>query len=940
MLDTVWPFARDYVFPLIMGAVNMIRGVRNEIDDIQNELGRFEAFINEQDRKAEAEDDETRDRIINRVKLVREAVFRMEDVIDEYVSGEEQQHQPSDPGCVVLPCEPVDHFIKTMIPRLQIASKINGVKSQVHEIKERYERDGFPIQSSLEQPPESSRGNQDLASHYLKELPLYIEEADVVGFEAPKAALIGLLVKGRAKRTIVSLVGMGGQGKTTLAKKVFDNKEVIGHFNCHAWVTVSQSYTGDGLLRDMLQQFCNEKEENKPANISTMNRASLIKEVRRYLRQNRYVIFFDDVWNEHFWDQIQFALIDDKNGSRIFITTRDMRVASCCKKTSFVELHELQPLTPEKSLELFCRKAFGSDPNECCPQDLMGISSEIVKKCEGLPLAIVAIGGLLSTKDKYPLEWELFSQDLSLELKKNSHIDAVTKILALSYYDLPYYLKHCFLYFGIYPEDYEVKVKRLFRQWVAEGFVKKEGEKTLEDIAKKYLTELVNRSLVQVSSFTIDGKIRSCRVHDLLRDMIHRKSNDLSFCHFIGKDGELDSSGIIRRLSISRGAFSSMSSTENMRSIESSDIRSLFVFEGEDLPDEFVRRILTKHNPLKLLDFQDERRYFEKLQIEESLLEFRNKQLDCFIESLGDFIHLKYLSLKSAIKLTNLPKSIGKLQNLETLDIRGTYLHELPREISKLKKLRHLLLSDKTSLIQLEDCIGLMTSLQTLKEVNADGVGVNLFRELGKLRQVRELRITGVREGVREEHKSALYYSINEMRDLEKLYIMIGYGIDFPFPPRKLQKLVKLSLTSSSLTDDLMKSLQHMPNLYFLSLRCSGYKGESLHFQEGEFQKLKELYLEGLLNLNSIFIDEGALPSLEKFRLYRTRDLKTVPSGIQYLKKLEVLNMVNMSTEFYQSIEADGGEEHPILKHVPLVRITAYHQQRVEKTLIIQHSRS
>lgn len=109
---------------------------------------------------------------------------------------------------------------------------------------------------------------------------------------------------------------------------------------------------------------------------------------------------------------------------------------------------------------------------------------------------------------------------MTFELKNDSHLTGIKKILGFSYDDLPCYLKSCLLYFGMYPKGYEVKSKRVILQWIAEGFVKEESGKTLEEVAKGYLTELIRRSLVQVSSVRIDGKPKSCCVHDLIRMMI------------------------------------------------------------------------------------------------------------------------------------------------------------------------------------------------------------------------------------------------------------------------------------------------------------------------------------------------------------------------------------------------------------------------------------
>jgi disease resistance protein RPM1 len=172
---------------------------------------------------------------------------------------------------------------------------------------------------------------------------------------------------------------------------------------------------------------------------------------------------FDDVWNISFWDEIECVVSDNKNGSKKFITTRNMDIAMYCKKSSFIEVHEMQSLIEEQSFKLFTKKAFRFEFYGCCPKDLTNISFEIARKCKGLPLAIVAIGGLLSTKDKNAFEWLKLSENMTLELTKNSHLSGIKNFLGLSYDDLPFYLKSCFLYFGIYPEDYKIESKRLIR---------------------------------------------------------------------------------------------------------------------------------------------------------------------------------------------------------------------------------------------------------------------------------------------------------------------------------------------------------------------------------------------------------------------------------------------------------------------------------------------
>ncbi|KAH7510769.1 hypothetical protein FEM48_ZijujUnG0090600 [Ziziphus jujuba var. spinosa] len=195
-----------------------------------------------------------------------------------------------------------------------------------------------------------------------------------------------------------------------------------------------------------------------------------------------------------------------------------MDVPNFCKISPSFRVHELQRLRDDNPWKLFCKKVFQPDCAGQCPPHLEQLSHKIVDKCEGLPLAIVAIAGLLSTKKKTTVEWQKLHNSLSSELDSNLHLRIIMKILSLSYFDLPYHLKSCFLYFGMYPEDYSIRCSRLIRQWIAEGFVNQKKDKTLEEVALEYLTELIHRNLVQVSWVDLKGRIRTCRIHDLLRE--------------------------------------------------------------------------------------------------------------------------------------------------------------------------------------------------------------------------------------------------------------------------------------------------------------------------------------------------------------------------------------------------------------------------------------
>ncbi|KEH32961.1 putative P-loop containing nucleoside triphosphate hydrolase, leucine-rich repeat domain, L [Medicago truncatula] len=919
MTDAVVSFVLEELSKFVKEEGNSLTGIEREFKDIKYELESIQVSLKDADTKAADEGGGgANEGIKTWVKQLREASFRIEDVIDEYEYSKYMAENNNHSGFIAS-LQMIPNIIKTMNSRHQIASEIQDIKLSLGEIKERSQWYAVKSESGLE----SYRGVKAPRIDDTRMAPYFIQETQVVGFESPKDELVRCLVGGTSELMLVSVVGMGGIGKTTLASHVFQNQVVKNYFDCRYFVTVSQSYTLREMLIDMVKKFFMDNNEPIPKFLWKMDNNTLITHVRQHLQSKRYLLLFDDVWKESFSDEIEDALISNDKGSRIIVTSRMMHVAEYFKKSFLVHIHHLQPLPPNKAWELFCNKAFRGQ----CPAELEDISNDVVQKCGGLPMAIVATAGLLSTKAKTVFEWKKASKNLRMELERNVHLTSLIKILSLSYDDLPSHLKSCMLYFGIYPEDYTITTKRLTRQWMAEGFVRCEERRNPENVAEEYLTELIQRSLIHVSKVGFDGKIKSCQVHNLLREVILRKMQDLSFCHLMHEGDEQVTVGITRRFSIASISKNVLRSTSN------SGIRAIFVFDKDELSKDFMDGLSAKFKLLKVLDFEN------------SLLNF-------VPDNLGNLFHLKYLNL-SRTKVTVLPRSIGNLVNLESLDLRHTTVDELPREINKLTKLRllpvyyrkydeHYSMLNFTTGVQIQEGIGCLKSLQQLYFLDADHGGIDLIQELKMLRKLRKL---GIRR-VRQEYGNELCATIQKMNHLESLYITaideeVILDLDFvSAPPNlkvlnlegrltklpnwipKLQYLVKLRLSLSNFEHDPLDTLKNLPNLLRLNLWDDAFSGDSLHFSVGGFPKLKELDLTRLNRLSFVSIDKDALVDLEHFRFNNNPQLKVLPKDLQNLKNLQFLGFADMPATLVDSINPEkGGPCHWIINHIPLVRI-------------------
>lgn len=908
MADTFLSPVIKKLLELLVEEAKLLKGVQREVEGLKDELEIIHPFL--RDAEAKLGKGEVNDAVKVWLKQIRKQAERIEDVLDDYLYHVELHRRQ---GGFVSSLRKAGRCVKSLKPRHDIASEIQDIQKSLREIKDRGVGYGLrPFEQG------SSSKTTDVERHDPRLRSLFMEEEEIVGIDGASMELKRRLIDGPSLCSVTSLVGQGGIGKTTLARKVYNDEVVKVHFDCRVWITVSQSYETKKLLRIIARQVCETGERIE----EDYTGEELISLLREHLQTKRYVVVLDDVWQNDSWKVMKHAFPNNDNGSRIIITTRNVDVANFCKRSSCDIVQELQTWSSEMAWMLFCKKAFSAEKVVgCCPQELEQLSLAIVSKCQGLPLVISTIAGLLSTKERVQFEWRKVLNNLNSEYEKTD----IPKILSLSYLDLPYHLKLCFLCFGIFPEDNRIYYRKLYKLWIAEGFVKERKNKTLEEVAEEYLDELIQRNLVL---FEMEfGANKMCRVHDLMHDIILTRACELTFCQTFSAS-KFNLEGMTHRLSIH-------GTTENiLERVRDSKLRSVYLFDISEYTKSFPIDLFENFRLLKVLDFTD-------------------APLHNLPKEVGNLFHLKYLCL-AGTKVKVLPKSIGRLRSLQTLNVSNTLVRELPIEINKLRNLRHLSAGSFDKKIQYSldtycgvrvcEGIGRLEDLQTLLGVEAYPGRVGLVEELQKLTRLKCLDILKVTAKM----EKALGLSVEKMNHLEDLYLtsinedevldlryisspppLLRYLLlncrlqQLPNWISELRNLHGLELNFSRLMDDPLKCLKGLPNLAFLRM-YQAYEGEDLHFEEGGFQKLQQLKLFKLERLKMVKIDKGALPLLEELHFGPFPQMQVMPSDVQHLANLKYIEILDMPKKFVVDLQPDGGADYWKIQHVPSVAFNCY----------------
>ncbi|WVZ07584.1 hypothetical protein V8G54_020930 [Vigna mungo] len=515
-----------------------------------------------------------------------------------------------------------------------------------------------------------------------------VSDSDVIGRKNDKEKIIEHLMQQNpndddTSLSVIPIVGIGGLGKTTLAKFVFNDNRIQECFPLKMWVCVSDDFDIKQLIIKIINSANDEDVSPHQQNLNMLDLEELQKQLKRKLSGQKFLLVLDDVWNEDRvkWVELRNLIQVSGAGSKVVLTTRSHSIASMM---GTVPSHILEGLSEQDSLSLLVKWAFKEGEEEKHPH-LVNIGREIVKKCRGVPLAVRTLGSLLFSKFE-DSEWQYVSDSEIWNLPQKK--DDILPALKLSYDLLPSYLRQCFALFSLYPKDYLFPSYEIAAIWGSLGLIAlPKTNRTLEDVANQYLHELLSRSFLQ--DFENFGNKFRFRIHDLVHDL----------ALFVATDECLHVSFKIQNIpdNVRHLSFAESSLFGNLVTKKSTVVRSVLFPNGAAaaIDEALLNMFLSKFKYLRVLDL-------------------RGSTCKTLPRAIAKMKHLRYLDISENPNIKRLPDSICKLQSLQVLSLKTCKkLEILPKGFRKLISLRSLEFSTKQTILPVNE-IAQLGSLEYL----------------------------------------------------------------------------------------------------------------------------------------------------------------------------------------------------------------------------------
>ncbi|KAJ0640300.1 putative P-loop containing nucleoside triphosphate hydrolase, leucine-rich repeat domain superfamily [Helianthus annuus] len=845
------------------------KGIHSELKKLETTLIKIQSLLNDASQK------ETTDEAVKQwLNDLQHLAYDVDDVLDDLATEDTRRKLNQESGAMT---SKVRKLIPASFTNLSLSHrmhpKLDYITAKFEDLEKEKDRLGL-INLKDEKPKRPYQTS-------------LLDTSRIVGRqEEIKELLVKLFENGSCTQnfSIVPIVGMGGLGKTTLARILYDDAEVKKHFELKAWVSVSDQFDIFNISKVILQSVKGEGNEFTDQNL-------LQVALKNQLKDKRFLIVLDDVWSESHedWQTLVSPFKECAAGSKIIMTTRKVQLLT---KLGYVHLNHVQTLSHDDAVSLFAQHALGADNFDSHPV-LKQYGEGIVEKCDGLPLALIVLGRSLRTKN----EEEEWKELLNNEIWRLGKKDEIVPALRLSYNDLSACLKQLFAYCSLFPQDYMFDKDDLILLWMAEGFLNmSSSNKSMERLGVEYFEELLSRSLFQHAPNNKSLFV----MHDLLNDLATSVAGEFFLRLDIVKVKDFRKEALekYRHMSFVREEYEAYS---KFKPIKSATSLRTFLAVSVELEDSWEEFYLSSKI---LVDLLPELPFLRVLSL-------NGYFISEVPETIGSLKHLRYLNLSCTL-ITCLPENVGNLYNIQSLILhRCNRLSMLPINFSKLKNLRHLDIRDTPLLSKIPLGIGKLKSLQTLSKIIIGGDNGLAIAELKDLTNLHgKTHIKGLEKVELASHASEANLSQKRLSGIELEWSDVFNDSRKESLEKEVldalkphsESLIKLGIVSYGGIEfpDWVGDTSYL-NLISVSLR--GCKHCTSLPPLGQLPSLKELYIEDINEVKAMGSEligtSRAFTSLEVLEFRNMKRLEVWSTRIEVvsfpcLKKLVIRGCPNL----------------------------------------------